>query len=97
MADNLKGIPFGNDDEGIDFPTQARNAVVSATETHEEPVRLEETYLVLFAYVLGGWKALISTSRPDGRYFEVTYNKDKCETYVDFYVKVDQVVIARVP
>jgi hypothetical protein len=97
MADNLKGIPFGNGDEGLDYPLRARLAVLHATELESPPLALDETYVVMFAYVLGGWKALVSTSRPDGRYFEVTHNKDKGEIYVDFYVKVDQVVIQTVP
>jgi hypothetical protein len=32
-------------------------------------------------------KALLSTTVPDGRYYEITYNGDKHEAYLDTYVK----------
>lgn len=44
-------------------------------------------YVVWFAYILGGWKALVSTSAANGHYYEVTYNKAKLETYIDRYSK----------
>ncbi len=93
MSDNLKGIPFSTDDEGISYPLQARSAVVTATEQEDEPVLLAETYVVSFTYVLGNWKALVSTSRPDGRYFEVTHSKEKVVTFVDTYIKIKNVEI----
>lgn len=45
------------------------------------------TYVVWFCYILGGWKALISTTLPDGMYYEVTYNKNQRTTYLDAYKK----------
>lgn len=51
----------------------------------------EQIYIVWWSYVLGGWKALISTTIPDGMYYEVTYNKTKGETYLDAYKKFDNV------
>ena len=51
------------------------------------------TYIVWFAYILGGWKALIRTTLPDGMYYEVTYNKEKGETYIDAYKKFENVCI----
>lgn len=101
MADNLKGIPFSSDDEGIDFPTRAKllvqeqiNEFGIGTPRGEEPVRvrLDEIYVVWFAYVLGNWKAFISTSRPDGRVWEVTHNKAKGQTYVDSYLKTHNIM-----
>lgn len=44
-------------------------------------------YVVWFAKVLGNWKALVSTDIVNGQYWEVTYNGNKQETYVDRYVK----------
>jgi hypothetical protein len=38
-------------------------------------------------------KALLSTSLPDGRYYEVTYNSEKKEMYVDCYAKLKQNVV----
>ena len=44
--------------------------------------------------VLQNWKFLISTSIPDGMYYEVTYNGDKKEWYLDAYKKFENVCIA---
>lgn len=52
-----------------------------------------EVYVVLFAYVLGNWKATVATDQPDGKYFEVTYNAAKKEAYLDEYVKVVNMVV----
>lgn len=98
MADNLKGIPFGNDDEGFNFPRMARELVyqqaVSLSVLKEHPTFSEdEVYVVWFAYVLGSWKALCSTSLPDGRYYEVTFNKEKSVAYVDTYRKTHNIEV----
>lgn len=50
-----------------------------------------DVYVVWFCFILGGWKALVSTSLFDGKYYEVTYNREKHETYLDCYVKVNNV------
>jgi hypothetical protein len=52
-----------------------------------------EVYVVWFAKTLQNWKALVSTDLSDGMYYEVTYNGDKCETYLDQYEKRNNVVI----
>lgn len=85
MADNLKGIPFSSDDEGIDFPMRAKMAVLEVYNTtgigtpRGEKIKeltLSEVYVVWFAFVRGNWKAILSTSRPDGRIYEVSYKRD---------------------
>lgn len=48
----------------------------------------EEAYIVWFCYTVGNAKALISTTRKDHMYYEVTYNNLKGEAYVDQYVKI---------
>ena len=53
----------------------------------------DEVYVVWFAFTLGNWKALISTTLPDGMYYEVTHNAAKAETYLDAYKKFDNVCI----
>lgn len=52
-----------------------------------------EVYVVWFAKVLQNWKALLSSTLPDGMYYEVTYNGDEQETYVDAYRKLINVVV----
>ena len=53
----------------------------------------DKLYVVWFAKTLQNWKALVSTDAVDGSYWEVTYNGDKSETYVDCYHKVSNTVI----
>jgi len=48
-------------------------------------------YVVWFSKTLQNWKALVSTTIPDQMYYEVTYNGDKQETYVDAYKKFKNV------
>lgn len=57
-------------------------------------IGIEDVYVVWFSKTLQNWKALVSTTIPDGKYYEVTYNGDKKEAYVDVYVKVDNKVVS---
>jgi len=96
MADNLKGIPFSSDDEGLDFPTLAKQivfdqAVSYGVQTENPEFSVNDVYVVWFAYTLGSWKALCSTSLPDGRYYEVTYGADRKKGFVDTYRKTHNV------
>lgn len=50
-------------------------------------------YIVWKSKVLQNWKWLISTTLPDGMYYEVTYNGDKNEFYLDAYKKFENRVI----
>lgn len=52
-----------------------------------------DTYTVWFCKTLQNWKALVSTTLPDGMYYEVTYNGDKGETYIDAYKKFDNICV----
>lgn len=48
-----------------------------------------EVYVVWQSKVLQNWKFLISTSLPDGMYYELTYNGDKEEWFFDAYKKFE--------
>ena len=50
---------------------------------------LDDVYVVWQAKALQNWKALISTTLPDGMYYECTYNGDKNEMYLDAYKKFE--------
>ena len=52
-----------------------------------------DVYTVWKAKILQNWKYLISSTLPDGMYYELTYNGDKQEWYLDAYKKFDNVVI----
>ena len=48
-----------------------------------------DIYVVGNCKTLQNNKALLSTDRPDGLYFEATYNGDKKEMYLDAYCKLE--------
>ena len=56
-------------------------------------ISIDDVYVVWFSKTLQNWKALVSTTVPDGKYYELTHNGDKDETYVDVYVKLDNQVV----
>lgn len=56
-------------------------------KTDDTPFELKDVYVVWFAKTLQNWKALVSTNLSDGMYYEVTYDGEKCQTYVDAYKK----------
>lgn len=62
------------------------------TDTHVS-FGSDDVYIVCFCYILGGWKALLSTALPDGMYYEVTYNAQKKETYLDAYKKFENICV----
>jgi hypothetical protein len=53
----------------------------------ESPAKPGQFYVVWFVKDLGNWKTLISTDIVSGQYWEVTYDGNKNQTYVDHYVK----------
>jgi hypothetical protein len=54
----------------------------------------DEVYIVWSCYILGGWKCLISTTLPDGMYYEITYDRNNLCTYIDAYKKFDNVKVS---
>jgi hypothetical protein len=50
---------------------------------------LYDVYTVWKCKTLQNWKYLISSTLPDGMYFEVTYNGDAHVWYLDAYKKFD--------
>ena len=71
-----------------EYPLLARVKVASVSSFNAE-----DLYVVWFAKTLQNWKAQVSTDVEDGLYWEVTYNGDKGETYVDLYRKYSNMVI----
>ena len=52
-----------------------------------------EVYVVWKCKTLQNWKYLISSTLLDGMYYELTYNGDKKEWYLDAYKKFENRVI----
>ena len=58
--------------------------------------RMQEEYDVFIVWkckTIQNWKYIISTTRQDSRIFELTYNGDRGEWYVDVYRKEDKVIV----
>ena len=58
-----------------------------------DPTPEFEVYIVWKAKILQNWKYLISTTLLDGMYYELTFNGDKHEWYLDAYKKFENKVI----
>ena len=52
-------------------------------------IKLHDVYIVWFCKTLQNWKCLLSTNLLDGMYYEVTFNGDKQELYLDAYKKFE--------
>ena len=52
-----------------------------------------EIYIVWKCKVLQNWKWLIASTLLDGMYYELTYNGDKNEFYLDAYKKFENKVV----
>jgi thiol-disulfide isomerase/thioredoxin len=67
-------------------------AHLEVTDTHVT-FASDEVYIVWFSKTLKNWKALLSTTLPDGMYYEVTYDGAMARTYIDAYKKFDNVTV----
>lgn len=52
-----------------------------------------DIYIVWKCKILKNWKYLISTTIEDGMYYELTYNGEKDEWYLDAYMKIENRVV----
>lgn len=51
----------------------------------------DDIYIVWMCKILQNNKALVSTTVEDGMYYELTYNGDKGELYLDAYKKIENI------
>ena len=76
----------------IDMDTRAVMIVCNYIEEHfdkSEPVPFYDVFIVWKCKALQNWKWLISSTISDGMYYEVTFNGDKQEFYLDAYKKFE--------
>lgn len=89
---------FTSEEEALDYQRKAKQTVVlyynrrqrlllNGSELNENDV-----YIVWFSKTLQNWKAMASTKLPDGIYYELTYNGEKNELYLDAYKRLDNVI-----
>lgn len=70
------------------FEVAAKNAVMDVIlKNHDEVFTIKDLSLVWFARILGDMKAIVIDHGVNNRLYEVTYNIDKDEMYVDEYNK----------
>ena len=58
-----------------------------ADKTDHKKITEDDVFIVWACKILQNNKALVSTTVPDGVYYEVTYDGDKQQAYVDVYKK----------
>lgn len=76
------------------FINKAKEVVVNYyNKQHYTKITKDNVFIVWFCKTLQNWKALVSTTISDGMYYEVTYNGDEHETYLDVYKKWENVCI----
>lgn len=86
----------------MDYQKIARRIVLNYANEHIDKtdnmhITIDNVYVVWFCKTLQNWKALVSTDLPDGMYYEVTYDGDKKEAYLDAYKIFDNRKIDEFP
>jgi len=101
MTDHNFGIPFSHPDEKKQdlFMDRAKKAVVDKQNSGLDPedeffITVNDVYIVWFVKALQNWKALVSTNKPNGLYYEITYDGNVNQAYLDVYAKVSNTVIS---
>lgn len=86
-------------DQNESMMLKARRVVMEYFNTRVEKtdkvqIDIDDVFIVWFSKTLQNWKAMVSTTVPDGMYYELTYNGDKKELYLDAYKKWENVVVS---
>ena len=81
-----------------DFVSLCKRAVVNYVNAHLDKtdgkqIAEGDVFIVWMCKTLQNNKALVSTTLFDGMYYELTYNGDKKELYLDAYKKWDNLCI----
>lgn len=85
--------------DSYEFEVICKNLIIEYVNNHFDktddvkPINIKDVYVVWMCKTLQNSKALLSTTVPDGKYYEMTYNGDKNELYMDVYTKVDNICV----
>ena len=74
-----------------EFEVSAKNAIIQAVEKkYNEKLKIQEINTVWFCWILRNIKGIFADCKKNNeRLYEVTYNSNKEEMYVDVYQKDD--------
>lgn len=81
------------------FMIACKNMIIDYFNKHKDTtdkdieMKIENVFVVWSCKILQNNKMLLSTTMPDGLYYEITYNGDKQEAYVDVYKKWENYVV----
>ena len=75
-----------------EFIQLCKDIIVEYANNHLDPtdkkkINIDDIYVVWYCHILQNSKALLSTTLPDGMYYEITLNGDASEVYIDAYKK----------
>lgn len=88
--------------DSYEFQVICKNLVIEYVNSHFDktddvkPIGIKDVYVVWLCKTLQNSKALLSTTIPDGKYYEFTYNGDKSEMYMDVYTKLENICIPEI-
>jgi hypothetical protein len=83
----------------MDFDFRAEQIVINYISDHLDKSDAEisfDVYIVWKCKTLQNWKYLLSSTLLDGMYYELTYNGDEQEWYLDAYKKFENRVIPKI-
>lgn len=83
-----------------EFEVICKNIIIDyfnsrAEITDNKKIGIKDVYVVWMCKTLQNSKALLSTNVSDGMYYEITYNGDKDEIYLDAYKKWENRLIKK--
>jgi hypothetical protein len=87
----------GNQDKARRLVYEYVKRVHLQAMTEHATFAMDEVLIVWYCKTLRNWKALVITTLPDEMYYEVTYNGEREETYIDAYKKWQNVCIPDEP
>lgn len=77
-----------------EFEVAAKNAVINSVRRQSGmELDITDIQMVWFAHILGYKKAILIDIGPDLRIYEVTYNKQQNQLYVDTYTKTSNELV----
>lgn len=91
----MDGSPVNIEEDTMnekDFVTLCKNVVAEYANQHMDKsdgkqITADDVFIVWMCKTLQNSKAMVSTTLFDGMYYELTYNGDKKELYLDAYKK----------